>query len=289
MANTEFDGIRFSVEDGRLERLDDRRNVTLRPQVAKLLEVLLAHAGQVVGRDMLCREIWGEDRIVDFESGLAALVKELRRELRQLDLDSEILETMPRRGYRLNASEPARDRRRRGMPKGARLAGLAALVIILLAASWFWWPDRDRDAESALAILPFEIYDETDALPEHLDLLLADALLARLWQLELEQLVLIGRTSMLPYAGRADVGAAVARDLDVNLLLEGGLVSDADGWRIDSRLLLMPGGRVIWSERVEGSSDQPIDTAATAAELAERLGQAWPTIRPQTRRLRRSQ
>lgn len=279
MSQLEFDRFRFDPSDGRLENTATGAAVTLRPQVARLLSVFLDRPGVVIDRETLYREVWGETAVVDFESGLAALIRELRQALVQAGGEAGLVETMPRRGYRFNKASPA--------PVRGKRATVAALVagLVLLVALAAWWlresapvPDAPPAAWS-LAILPFERYGDPERAPEHAGLLLADALLARLGEREFAQLELIGRASMRPYAGREDVAAAVADDLGVDLLLEGTLSADADGWTVNVRLLRIPPGRVAWSHSLEWTGQDRLPVGESADQLIEQFARDWPDLR----------
>ena len=58
----------FDPREGALWR--DGRIVRLQPQPARVLALLTARAGEIVTRDELRREVWGDGTFVDFERGL---------------------------------------------------------------------------------------------------------------------------------------------------------------------------------------------------------------------------
>jgi TolB-like protein len=158
---------------------------------------------------------------------------------------------------------------------------LAGLVV--LGAAWWLYasaPERRDGAAAAmdvsrtLAVLPFQAYQQPDTAPR-LELLLADALLAELWRAELADVVLIGRATLLPYAGREDVAGAVARDLGVGLLIEGSVIRDASGWRVTARLLEMPAGQVLWSATETAPGAGPLPVQEVVERLVGSLEAAW--------------
>lgn len=286
----EFDQFHFDPADGRLAGRAGSGDVHLRPQAGKLLLGLLAQPQTVVDRDTLVAEIWGRDTIVDFESGLAALLRELRQAIQSLGGDPALIETVPRRGYRLRA-EVRRIENRSGETKGPggrwkRNAAVAVGVVIVAAlAAAAWWrsgagPDKLPDRPHQLAILPLDRFGDPDYPPDQAGIRLADGILAALWRADLERLELIGRAGMRPYDGREDVVSAVAADLGVDLLIEGSIRFASDGWQVDLRLLQVPPGRVVWSHTLEGK-EPTLPTAAVAAELVGRLAEAWPEIHKQ--------
>lgn len=287
-----FDQFLFDASDGRLRHAASGAALTMRPQVARLLVALLEQPNTVIDRDTLCLAIWGEGAVVDFESGLAAIVRELRQALEQLGGSAGLVETVPRRGLRLGASVSAtaagEDHGSQSEPptKGTlpRRAVLVALLVLAMALVWLLarWsmappapPDTAAEQEWTLAVLPFERFGEVPANEARLELLLADALLGRLWAAELEDVVLIGRATLAPYAAREDVAGAVAMDLGVRLLIEGSIVQDAEGWRVTARLLHMPAGRVLWSDTIDWAGAAELPVRDSAARLVESLAAEW--------------
>jgi eukaryotic-like serine/threonine-protein kinase len=81
------------------------RTVHVRAKVADLLVYLASRAGEVVSKDQLLNDVWGTESLS--ESALTRTVTELRRALGDDAERPWLLETIPRRGYRLIA--PVRD------------------------------------------------------------------------------------------------------------------------------------------------------------------------------------
>jgi len=74
--------------------------VPLRQQATRVLAILAQRSGQVVTREELQRELWGEGTFVDFERGLNNCVKQIREALCDDAGHPTYVETIPRRGYR---------------------------------------------------------------------------------------------------------------------------------------------------------------------------------------------
>lgn len=285
MQSYQFEQFVFDPADGRLARIDGAGEEHLRPQAGSLLQCLLEHPQTVVGRETLFREIWGEDAVVDFDSGLAALLREVRQAVQRLGAHPQLIETVPRRGYRLNADvgritggATAIDNR----PGHAVWIVTAVLILAAAFAGSVWWrsdaPPAAADGPHQLAILPLERFGEPGLQPQRAEILLADSVLAALWRAELEGLELIGRAGMRPYAGRDDVVAAVAADLGVNLLIEGSILAEPERWQVELRLLAVPGARVIWSQTL-GGNDPVMPVSDIASTLVDRLGEDWQRLR----------
>ncbi|MCX6551105.1 MAG: transcriptional regulator [Acidobacteria bacterium] len=74
----------------------------VRPQLMDLLVCLARHAGRTVSRDALLTEVWpGQSFIAD--SGVARCVAELRQALGDRAGAPTLIQTIPKRGYRLIA------------------------------------------------------------------------------------------------------------------------------------------------------------------------------------------
>lgn len=113
------------------------------------LQALVEGRGAVVDRDALHRRIW-PDAVVD-DASLNKCVSDLRKAFAEHDAETEYVETVRGRGYRLAvpaepveaaaaAQEPAPSRAARAPWK--RLAAAAALVA-LAAAGYSWWRNAD--------------------------------------------------------------------------------------------------------------------------------------------------
>ncbi len=73
----------------------------LRPQPFQVLRILIEHAGEVVTREELHKQLWPSDTFVDFEHGLNTSVKELRGVLGDSAAEPRFIQTLPRLGYRI--------------------------------------------------------------------------------------------------------------------------------------------------------------------------------------------
>jgi DNA-binding winged helix-turn-helix (wHTH) protein len=75
--------------------------VRLSRQPFQILEMLLAHPGELVTRDELQRRLWPGASLVDCTHGLNAAINKLREALGDSAITPRYVETLPRRGYRL--------------------------------------------------------------------------------------------------------------------------------------------------------------------------------------------
>lgn len=284
-ARYRFAGLCFDPADGRLERADGTASTQLRPQVARLLGAFLEQPQSLIERDRLCRAVWDDGVVIDFESGLAAVLRELRTRLGEMDTATDLIETLPRRGYRLNSpvqrEAPAAAASAAWSAAGRkRLLGLGAAVLLVLLAGLFAVlrppePPPLQAQQRTLAVLPFSQFGAPQQDSRALDLLLADRVLAALAEHQPDGVTLIGRASLLAYGDGDDVAAAVARDLGIDLLIEGSVVFEANQVSISARLLEMPAGRILWSHQIEHPEHSMPPIAELAGVLVEALGREW--------------
>lgn len=75
----------------------------IRPQPLRVLNLLLARAGDVVTREELRRELWSSEIFVDFEHVLNTSIKEIRAVLNDSATGPKWIETLPKLGYRFIA------------------------------------------------------------------------------------------------------------------------------------------------------------------------------------------
>ena len=94
----QYESVHLDLRTRELRRGNTR--VVLTPQPFEILRVLLGRSGDVVEREELCRQLWPEGTVVDFEHSLNAAIKRLRSALGDSPHDPRFLETVPRRGYR---------------------------------------------------------------------------------------------------------------------------------------------------------------------------------------------
>lgn len=85
------------------------------PQPASLLALLAARPGEVVTRDEIREHLWPGGK-VEFEQGIAFAVREIRKAIDAVGGDPSVLETIPKRGFRLAAGASGPDERAAAAP-----------------------------------------------------------------------------------------------------------------------------------------------------------------------------
>lgn len=235
-----------------------------------VLGYLASRPGEVLSRDEIEEAIW-KGRVVGYDS-LTGLMFKLRKALGDDAREAQIIETIPKRGYRLVVAPapvlPAETARPRdGLPGSGVFRGrplvaviaIAAVIAILGAAYGVFAPMLTRSdapieapARRALVVLPFDRIGASDP-HSYLAAGLTDDLTTALAMNG--QLLVISRDSAFLYAGRDVSREQIAAQLNVDHLLQGSVRSDGETVRINVRLVEAASGRNVWAETFQGGPD----------------------------------
>src|SRR5258706_4256979 len=90
----------LDLKTGELCSGDDSKTL-LREQPFQVLRMLVANGGETVSREEIRRTLWPDSTIVDFDHGINAAIRILRRALGDSANNPQYIETLARRGYRL--------------------------------------------------------------------------------------------------------------------------------------------------------------------------------------------
>jgi DNA-binding winged helix-turn-helix (wHTH) protein/TolB-like protein/tetratricopeptide (TPR) repeat protein len=242
--------------------------IRLSPQQLRLLRFLAEHAGQVCSREQIQREIWGSEVFVDFDRGLNVCIAQIRAALNDDSEAPRFIQTVPRRGYRFLAPveqvtaasgtplpEPAPEMlwrqtavRAAFTPTTLLRTSLALLCVgLAAAAAWSVWSPARR---TMLAVLPFENLTRHAEDAPMIDGL-ADELITQFGTVDPARLGVIGRTSVMRYAGRRPDLLEVGRGLGVDYLVEGGFQNERGRTRISVRMVKAADQAQVWSETYE--------------------------------------
>lgn len=132
-----FDPYELNPETGELRK--GGAPLKLPPQPAKVLALLASHPGELVTREVLQRELWDDQTVVDFDRGLNFCIRRVRAVLLDDAEQPRYIETVPRRGYRFIAPvkrvsrAPVAERKREWLRPA-----LAAAILAAIALPVFW-------------------------------------------------------------------------------------------------------------------------------------------------------
>lgn len=263
----------------------------------QLLALLAWRAGEVISREEIRRALWDDDTFVDFDRSINFCVNQIRESLGDDPQNPRFIETLPRKGYRFIApvtedggesskaevapepsvvSKPAQSARWWLM--------IAAAVIVLvavagLAKAGLWWNHGVRPIRS-LAVLPLENLSHSPEQEYFADGM-TDDLITDL--AKISALRVVSRTSVMQYKGTRKSAPEIARELNVDAILEGTVARDQDRVRITAQLISADPEKHLWAEKYEASLSDVLtvqDNVASAVAHAIQIN-----VTPQEREL----
>ena len=261
---------RFELDARAGELRRDGRRVKLQEKPFRLLELLLQRPGEVVTRDELRQRLWPADTFVDFDNGLNTAVNKVRSALGDAAENPLFVETLGRRGYRFIApleSPPAAppvavevpDRRPRPVLTAAIALVLVAAVSVVALRRW---PRRGSVPPiTSLAVLPL-VNLSNDPEQEYFADGMTDALITDL--ASIRALRVISRQSVMAYKGSRKSLPQIARELDVDGVVEGSVARSAGRVRVTAQLVQAPTDRHLWAREYERDAQ---DLLALQSEL----------------------
>lgn len=212
----------FDPESGELTGPAGRSR--LAPQPASLLTMLASRPGELVTRDEIRERLWPGGR-VEFEQGIAFAVREVRKAIEAAGGDPAILETIPKRGFRLQPRNAAATtstpthRPRHASSLRLVLPPLGAVAVI--AAIGLGISTMDRRAADLPAVVVF-VHDTEEDRHVELSQALGYELTTALTRAFEGRLGIIGATGSAVLSGPNDTEGARA-SLGACLVVSGGI------------------------------------------------------------------
>jgi len=281
-----FDVFELDIRAGELRKRGVKLH--LQGQPLQVLAALLNRPGDVVTRDELRAEIWTADTFVDFDHSLHNAIARLREVLGDSVDTPRYIETLPRRGYRFIAPvtgveiEPPRPTTQSGQsseaPVGVRPSGpravLAFTLLAFLAIGSLLWLLRTASRGTAaaprlssIAVLPLDNLSG-DASQDYFADGMTDELITDL--AKVGSLRVISRASVMRYKGTKKSLPEIARELNVEGIVEGSVTRSGRRVRITAQLLDAPTDHHLWAETYERNLG---DVLGLQSEVAEAIAQ----------------
>ncbi|WP_310466908.1 transcriptional regulator [Sphingomonas sp.] len=137
----------FEPEGGELSAQSEQRR--LEHRAARTLELLCRADGGIVSRETLIAEVWGGRRLS--ENSVSVVIGQLRRALGDDPRAPRLIETVPKRGYRLRGVGPLVE----APPATSAVRRcLAVLAIVVIAAAALWLAGRAAPSAQPLIVAP---------------------------------------------------------------------------------------------------------------------------------------
>ena len=265
-----------------------KRGVRLRLQQQPLLvlAMLLDHPGEVVTREDLQKKLWPQDTFVDFDHGLNKAVNKIREALGDSAESPRFVETVARRGYRFlaqvtkvdsagiaSSEAPASQGIFTSLSPVAQRVAVALSVVVLLSVGFTVLIFRSTHGSShpirSLAVLPLESL-AGDASQDYFADGMTDELITDLGQIS--ALRVISRTSVMAYKRARKPLPQIARELDVDAVVEGTVLRSGNRVRITAQLIEAPADKHLWAQSYEGDlGDTLALQSAVARTIADQI------------------
>jgi DNA-binding winged helix-turn-helix (wHTH) protein/TolB-like protein len=267
-----FGEFEFDTGTGELRRGSEL--VRLQSQPAKILAMLVEHAGEVVTREALRDAIWGSDTFVDFDKNLTFAIGQVRAALGDSADAPTFVRTLPKRGYQFVARVD--DPRHEVAPAASRRVlwrWTAAAAILLVAGGGFWiWSGRHgRGAARTIAVVPFDNETGTPELDRFAQNL-TDAVVAEFIASGQGRWAVIGNAAALRAPrDRRDL-RAIGSALNAGYIVIGQVQRSGARVRILAHLIRLPEQTHLWVTRVDGALDDPL---AVETDIARRISREF--------------
>jgi len=246
-----------------------RQNLSGQP--FEILRVLLEQPHEVVTREELRRHLWPDNTFVDYDLALKRVINRLREALGDSADNPRFIETIPRKGYRFIApvspngvertvaESPVKDavagsspfRRSRELRIVLGLGAVVTLLALGLAISRLGLSRSTPGSATqihSLAVLPLQNLS-ADPAQEYFSDGMTDALITDLAQIG--SLKVISRTSSMQYKQTKKSLPDIARELNVDGIIEGTVQRSGDRVRITAQLIHGPSDKHIWARSYE--------------------------------------
>ena len=254
--------------------------IRLQEQPFQVLVLLLERRGEVVTREQLQKNLWPADTFVDFDHGLNKAINKIREALGDSASSPRFVETVSRRGYRFLAEVTVAEAPARGpgpvsqpplgtgddvpqvrvnelatpKPPGMSPAWkVSVIVLVLMLASlavWkFYFSRGPSPVIRSLAVLPLESLSNDETQDYFADGM-TDQLITDLGQIS--ALRVISRTSVMVYKHARKPLPQIARELNVDAVVEGTVLRSGDRVRITAQLIEAATDKHLWAQSYEG-------------------------------------
>ncbi|HEX6164259.1 MAG TPA: winged helix-turn-helix domain-containing protein [Vicinamibacterales bacterium] len=246
----------FTLDPGDRSLKRDGTAISLTPKLFDLLAALVANAGRLVEKEALLAKVWPDVAVE--EGNLTKGIFALRQVLDSAD--GVVIETVPKRGYRLMAS----------VEQHAAHAPAAGAAL----------PQPERPSENSIAVMPFA---DMSAERDHAFFCegMSEEIINALGRVA--ELRVASYTSSVRFKGTAVDPKTIGRELAVSWLLEGSVRKSGDVVRIAVQLVRAADGFSAWSGRFDRKLDdiftvQDEIAGMIAQTLTHKVGKSNPPL-----------
>lgn len=279
------------IDLSRYELSLDGQRVKLERQPMELLMMFVQRQGELVTREEIIDRLWGKDVFVDAERSINGAVRKIRSALRDDPATPRYLETIVGKGYRfignleiirapsamIEAPIVGDAARFAAPPRQHRLRNIAIVTLAAILGTSMWllirWRAKRAEPEAAqirsIAVLPLENLSGdpsqnyfADGMTEELTTDLG----------KVGSLTVISRTSAQNYRGSHKSAPQIARELNVQAIVEGSVLRSGNQVRITTQLIDAQHDKHLWAESYDRDVGDVLAVQnAVALEIARQV------------------
>ena len=290
---------RFQADEGAFRLVADGSQVSLEPKALRVLLYLIQNRGRLVRKQELLDVVWAEAAVT--ESALTRSIGLLRKTLEDDSREPRFIETVPTAGYRFIAEVEVVAEGQAGggccgwaATRGDSRDGRGAEGA---AAPWVETDGRGLHCSAcrdgwllvsrrhavrgihSLAVLPLDNLSGDPSQAYFADGM-TDELITQLARIP--NLRVVSRTSVMATRGAGRSLPEIARQLDVDAIVEGSTVRSGDRIRITAQLIDARTDRHLWAQSFEGPATDVLSLQDSVAQQI--AAQARLVLAPSTPR-----
>ena len=280
----------FRLDPSERTLLRQGQSVPLTPKVFDTLVYLVENSGCLITKDDFMKQVWANAFVED--AALAQTISQLRKALG----DSEMIETVPKKGYRFvgavrtveavrqtvtpgpttaepkTKSLPGIDNQIRSKKKVRPWVWASAALIVLAVAGFFYAHERSantRPTIRSLAVLPLQNLSG-DPNQEYFADGMTDELITDLAQIH--SLRVISHTSVIQFKHTQKSLPEIAAQLNVDAVVEGSILRTGNNVRITAQLLDARRDQHLWAASYEREMSNVLELQGqVASSIADQI------------------
>ena len=303
----------FTLDFRAYELRRSGRTLKLEPTPFGILALLLEQRGELVTREQIVERIWGKGVFLDTDNSINGAIRKIRLVLNDDREQPLFIQTVTGRGYRFvapiaesepeppaplplavvppaqseKAIEPAPSLLRRLRPA---VTLVASIILIALLALWLVPAISHRTAATgpirSLAVLPLDNLSG-DSSQDYFADAMTDELITDL--AKVGALRITSRTTVTLYKHTNKTLPEIARELNVDGIVEGSIVRSGGRVRITAQLIHASSDQHVWAETYERDLGDALRlqsdvasaiTQQVRAQLTPELKQQFTAARP---------
>lgn len=285
-----FDSFELDVRAAELRKSGVK--LRLQGQPIQVLATLLNSPGELVTREQLRAQVWPAETFVDFDHSLHNSIARLREALGDSAGTPRYIETLPRRGYRFIGTvervgtedsppsvpptpPPSSSWEAPPTPVRSRLRAILVASLLLIVAvgavlvlrPTLLFRGAATPSVRSIAVLPLDNFSG-DPAQEYFADGMTDELITDLAKIGAVRV--ISRTSVMRYKGTKKGLPEIARELNVDGIIEGSVTRSGQRVRIQAQLLYGPTDKHLWAETYDRDLG---DVLSMQSEVAQAIAQ----------------